>query len=153
MADAKGVEIAKAIVAQLAAASYSQTIEVERSYLPQFDRETLTKTVKVVVMNKSHDETPMNRAELRLDVSVDIGVMSALDVCDVARGDALMQLVDEIKADLAGQQQAEAAWMRTVELRDENELPYILAEANRTNTLVAAFRCHYLQTRDFEAAL
>lgn len=153
MADAKGVEIAKAIVAQLAAASFSRDIEVERSYLPQFDREQLTNTIKVVVMNKSHDESPLNRAELRLDVPVDIGVMSAIDLCDVANGDALMLLVDEIKDALSGQRQAAAAWLRTVELRDENELPYVLAEAKRSNTLVVAFRCHYLQTRDFESAL
>lgn len=149
MPQAITVQIAISIAEQLAAASFSKTIEVVRTYVPTIERDRL-RGVKVLIFPGSHDEAPFTRCDLAKTVPINVAVFAPLDTCSVEDGDALMYLIEEIKDSLATKRQAGAIWQKTEEMRDENQMPYILAEAKRSTTLASAFRLTYHAEREID---
>ena len=90
-------DIADAVVAELNAGSFSETLGVERAYQPTFDLKDM-KDLHVTVVPKSVTTAPASRADDQIDFAIDIGIQKKLGSDAKAEADALMALVSEIAA-------------------------------------------------------
>lgn len=88
-------DVADAVVAELNAASFSQTVEAVRGYVPQFDLAEM-KDLHVTVVPKGVSILPGSRSQNQHDLAIDVAVQKKLDKADNTEIDALMGLVDEI---------------------------------------------------------
>ena len=96
MADAESVLIAKAVVTELNAGTFSQAFTAERNYDPEFalsDLATLRITVIPAAITREND----TRTTQQKTYPVEIGVQKKLAETDItAEMDALLYLVQEI---------------------------------------------------------
>lgn len=88
------VQIADAVVAQLNATSFSQPLQAERHYLPQFELSEMTE-LRVSVVPRSVASKGHDRNRDSFDYRVDVAVQRKLDPTP-GNLDALMVLVEEI---------------------------------------------------------
>ena len=98
MANAIPTNICIDIETQLNAASFSQTIEAERSYIPAFERDELEDTIKVSIINNGYRRNIRTRAKNRIETttSVRIYVQTKANRNDLTRVDELVRLTEEI---------------------------------------------------------
>ena len=90
-------EIADAIVAELNAGSFGQTLGAERAYQPTFDLQEM-KDLRVTVVPKSITTAVASRADDQVDFAIDIGIQKKLGSDADTEADVLMALVTEIAA-------------------------------------------------------
>ena len=112
---ALAMDIADAVVAELALGSFSQAIAPQRMVLPEFDLASLA-DLRVPVVPKATEITGRTRSVSQYDVQVDIGVQKKLGKDLDAEVPALCELVDEIAAFLNRRPLAAApyaAWVRS----------------------------------------
>jgi hypothetical protein len=88
------LDLADAVVAQLNAATLSQSFTAERLYAPLEDLETLS-ALKVTVVPRALSTRPLSRGKDGFDYQIDIGVQQKTDLSE-AMLDGLMLLVEEI---------------------------------------------------------
>jgi hypothetical protein len=134
------VEVADSVVAELNAATLSQTFEAQRLYRPQFDAAQL-KTLRVSVVPKKIEIATASRGSNQYDVSIDVAVQKKLDSDANDAIDPLMQLVEEIGEffRLRPLASVAAAWIKT-----ENAPIYALEHLEQqrvfTSVLTLTFR-------------
>ena len=92
---ARIIDIADAIVAELASGVFSMEFTPRRRVLPESDLEDL-KTLTVTVVPKALDLNLQSRSMTRRQVQVDIGIQKRVGVDIDADVAALMELVEEI---------------------------------------------------------
>ena len=112
---ALAMDIADAVVAELASGSFSQAIAPQRMVLPEFDLASLAE-LRVTVVPKAVEITGSTRSVSQYDVQIDIGVQKKLGKDLDAGVPALCELVDEIAAFLKRRLLAGApyaAWVRS----------------------------------------
>jgi len=112
---ALAMDIADAVVAELASGSFSQAIAPQRMVLPEFDLASLA-DLRVTVVPKAVEITGSTRSVSQYDVQVDVGVQKKLGKDLDAEVPALCELVDEIAAFLKQRPLAAApyaAWVRS----------------------------------------
>jgi len=112
---ALAMDIADAVVAELALGSFSQAIAPQRMVLPEFDLASLA-DLRVTVVPKAVEITGSTRSVSQYDVQVDVGVQKKLGKDLDAEVPALCELVDEIAAFLKRRALAAtpyAAWVRS----------------------------------------
>ena len=112
---ALAMDIADAVVAELASGSFSQAIAPQRMVLPEFGLEDLAE-LRVTVVPKAVEITGSTRSVSQYDVQVDVGVQKKLGKDLDAEVPALCELVDEIAAFLKRRALAAtpyAAWVRS----------------------------------------
>ena len=112
---ALAMDIADAVVAELASGSFSQAIAPQRMVLPEFDLASLA-DLRVTVVPKAVEITGSTRSVSQYDVQIDIGVQKKLGKSVDADVPALCELVDEIAAFLKRRSLAAApyaAWVRS----------------------------------------
>ncbi len=88
------VQIADAVVAQLNATTFSQTLTAERHYLPRFELSEMTE-LRVSVVPRSVTSKGLDRNRDSFDYQIDVAVQQKLDPTS-GNLDALMALVEEI---------------------------------------------------------
>ncbi len=88
------LDIADAVVAQLNAASFSQSLTAERHYQPKFDLSEMTE-LRVSVVPRSLASKSLDRNRDTFDYLIDVAVQKKTDMSQAAL-DALMALVEEI---------------------------------------------------------
>ena len=88
-------DIADAVVAEINAGLFSQSVAATREYLPHFDLEDM-QTLRVTVVPKSVTTLPGGRGHNQHDYAIDVAVQQKLQTADNAEIDALMLLVDEV---------------------------------------------------------
>jgi len=109
------IDIADAVVAELASGSFSQPISPQRLVLPEFDLAALA-DLRVTVVPKAVEISAASRVACQHDVQIDIGIQKKLGKDLDAEVPALCELVDEIAAFLKRRPLAaapHAAWVRT----------------------------------------
>ncbi len=107
--------IADAIVAELNAATFSQSVTAARHYLPRFEL-TEMQTLHVSVVPKSIVLAGGDRSRSQGDYSVDIAVQRKFQTGDNAELDALANLVEEIADHFRAKRLSSypnAAWLKT----------------------------------------
>jgi len=112
---ALAMDIADAVVAELASGSFSQAITPQRMVLPEFGLEDLA-DLRVTVVPKAVEVTGSTRSVCQHDVQIDIGVQKKLGKNLDADVPVLCGLVDEIAAFLKRRPLTavpHAAWVRT----------------------------------------
>ena len=112
---ALAMNIADAVVAELALGSFSQAIAPQRMVLPEFDLASLAE-LRVTVVPKAVEITGSTRSVSQYDVQVDIGVQKKLGKDLDAEVPALCELVDQIAAFLKRRPLTAApyaAWVRS----------------------------------------
>ena len=108
-------DIADAVVAELNAATFSQTVAAERHYLPQFELPEM-KTLHVTVVPKGILLGTSDRARGQGDYSVDVAVQKKFETGDNAELDPHVALVEEIADHFRGRRlpsYPNAAWLKT----------------------------------------
>ena len=115
MADVKIVQLADAVVADLAAHQFSQAFTPTRAYVPTIDLQEVKDLVVTVVPN-ARSETPVSRADDQVDYTIEVGVQKKIsgDVNTSGEVDVLLALVLEIAAFLNRHRLTEAADMTWV---------------------------------------
>jgi len=109
------IDIADAVVAELASGGFSQPISPQRLVLPEFDLAALA-DLRITVVPKAVEISAASRVACQHDVQIDIGVQKKLGKDLDAEVPALCELVDEIAAFLKRRPLAaapHAAWVRT----------------------------------------
>jgi hypothetical protein len=112
---ALAMDIADAVVAELASGSFSQAIAPQRMVLPEFGLEDLA-DLRVTVVPKAVEISGSTRSVSQYEVQIDIGVQKKLGKNLDADVPALCELVDEIAAFLKRRSLAAApyaAWVRS----------------------------------------
>ena len=112
------IDIADAVVAELASGSFSPAISPRRRVLPEFELSELAE-LRVTVVPKGVEISGSTRSASQHDVQIDIGVQKKLGKDLDTEVAALCGLVDEIAAFLKRRPLAAApyaAWVRTVNL-------------------------------------
>jgi len=113
---ALAIDIADAVVAELASGSFSQPISPQRLVLPEFDLEALA-DLRVTVVPKAVEIIAASRVASQHDVQIDIGIQKKLGKDLDAEVPVLCGLVDEIAAFLKRrplQATPHAVWVRSV---------------------------------------
>lgn len=108
-------DLADAIVAELNASTFSQTITAVRQFLPQFELPEM-KTLHVTVVPRGIASGIADRSRGQGDYSVDIAVQKKLSSDDNADIDPLLALVEEIADHFHARRLASypnAAWLKT----------------------------------------
>ena len=108
-------DIADAIVAELNAATFSQSVAAERHYLPQFELKEM-QTLHVTVVPKTVVLASSDRSRSQRDYSIDMAVQKRLETGDNAELDPLLALVEQIADHFRGRRLAsfpDAAWLKT----------------------------------------
>lgn len=108
--EAKIIEIADALVAELNAATFTQPFTPERSYQPTFDLADL-KTLKVTIVPKTKTAAAGTRSASQNDYQIDVAIQKKLGTDPKAECDALMLLVEEITDHVRGKRLASVAWL------------------------------------------
>ena len=88
-------DIADAVVAEINAGSFSQSVNAQRAYLPEFELPEM-ENLQVTVVPKSVTTLPGGRAHNQHDYAIDVAVQQKLQTTDDAEIDDLLTLVDEI---------------------------------------------------------
>ena len=116
MADeAKIVRIAKAVVAELVAGSFSQPVTVDRTYRPTRELADLA-DLRATVVPRGIELSSGSRGGPSDEYSVDIALRKKLAADGDAAADALMLVVEEVAAFFARRRMSaydEAVWVRT----------------------------------------
>lgn len=89
------VQIADAVVAALNAASFSQPVAAQRSYLPQFELPEM-EDLHVTVVPKTVEITGAARGTGAYDYKIDVAVQKRFQNGDAPELDPLLRLVEEI---------------------------------------------------------
>lgn len=108
-------DIAAAVVADLNATAFSQSVAAERAYLPQFDLGDLT-ALRVTVVASGRTVQPASRSQLQVEHRIEIAVQRKLTGEDPAACDPFLALVGEIGDHLTGHRLVavpDAAWVKT----------------------------------------
>jgi len=109
------IDIADAVVAELASGSFGQPISPQRLVLPEFDLAALA-DLRITVVPKAVEITAASRVASRHDVQIDIGIQKKLGKDLDAEVPVLCELVDEIAAFLKRrplQATPHAVWVRS----------------------------------------
>ena len=112
------IDIADAVVAELASGSFSPAISPRRRVLPEFELSELAE-LRVTVVPKGVEISGSTRSASQHDVQIDIGVQKKLGKDLDTEVAALCGLVDEIASFLKRRALAAvpyAAWVRTANL-------------------------------------
>ena len=112
---ALAMDIADAVVAELASGSFSQAIAPQRMVLPEFGLEDLA-DLRVTVVPKAVEISGSTRSVSQYEVQIDIGVQKKLGKDLDAEVPALCELADEIADFLKRRSLAAApyaAWVRS----------------------------------------
>ncbi len=88
-------DIAEAVKETLNAATFSQTVDAKRHYLPLFDLQDM-QNLHVTVVPKGVAIQPGGRAHNQHDYEIDVAVQKKLSTGDNEEIDPLLTLVDEI---------------------------------------------------------
>lgn len=107
---AKIIEIADAMVAELNAATFTQSFTAERGYHPVLELPDL-KVLKVSIIPKTKTAAAGTRSASQNDYQIDLAVQKKLGAEAKAESDALMLLVQEITDHLRGKRLAGVAWL------------------------------------------
>ncbi len=91
------IDLADALATSLTEASFSLGFTANRAYRATFDLRELV-DLKVSVVPKGVEITPMDRVQNRRDILIDVGVQKKLTGVTQADMDPLMDLVEEIEA-------------------------------------------------------
>ena len=89
------VQLADAVVADLNAATFSQSFTVQRSYLPRWKLEELA-TIRVTVVPKDDVGERASRAQWQEDYQLDVAIQQRLGANETAQMDALVLLGQEL---------------------------------------------------------
>jgi hypothetical protein len=89
------VQLADAIVSDLNAASFSQPVVVQRTYLPRWKLEELA-TIRVSVVPKDDVGERASRAQWREDYQLDVAIQQRLGANEAAQMDGLILLGQEL---------------------------------------------------------
>ena len=109
------IDIADAVVAELASGSFSQSISPQRLVLPEFDLAALA-DLRITVVPKAVEISAASRVASQHDVQIDIGIQKKLGKDLDAEVPVLCELVDEIAAFLKRrplQATPHAMWVRS----------------------------------------
>ena len=110
---ALAIDIADAVVTELAGGAFSQNFTPERRVLPEYELADL-KDLRVTVVPAAVETSGASRTLSQHDVQIDLAVQKKLDAADNAEIDALMGLVEELAEFLRTKRQfGDAAWVRT----------------------------------------
>jgi hypothetical protein len=109
------LDIADAVVAELVTGSFSQPFLPTRAYAPVRDLSEM-KDLQVTVVPRSVEEDLAGRSSLQSRYQIDIAIQQKIDTASNTQADALMALVEEIKAHFRLRRLAGlgAIWLRTV---------------------------------------
>ena len=88
-------DIAEAVVAELNAASFSQSFTAARAYSPEFELPDM-ETLRVTVVPTGITTQPGSRSHRQHDYTVDVAVQKKLQSADNDEIDALMTLAEEV---------------------------------------------------------
>lgn len=108
-------QVADAVVAALNAASFSQPVTAERSYLPQFELAEMDE-LHVTVVPKAVEVSIAARDMAAHDYKVDVAVQKRFQTGDAAELDPLLRLVEEIAGHFRFKRlegYPDAAWVKT----------------------------------------
>lgn len=89
------VQLAEAVVADLNAATFSQSFTAQRSYLPRWKLEELA-TIRVTVVPKDDVGERASRAQWQEDYQLDVAIQQRLGANETAQMDALVLLGQEL---------------------------------------------------------
>jgi len=89
------VQLADAVVADLNAATFSQSFTAQRSYLPRWKLEELA-TIRVTVVPKDDVGERASRAQWQEDYQLDVAIQQRLGANETAQMDALVLLGQEL---------------------------------------------------------
>lgn len=130
------VQIADTLTADLEAAAAAETFAVvftpERRYLPAYDLHELTDLAVTVVPHPEPADELASRDREQHDARVWVAVQQRVDPDDNAAIDALMDLVEQLKAWVRGHSIADATGARYVRLENK---PAFSPEKLRTQRL------------------
>lgn len=138
------LEIADAVVAELADGSFSATFVPQRQVLPAKELSDLA-DLQVTVVPKAVEISGASRSVSQYDVQIDIGIQKRLSGDPDTEVPGLLDVVDEIAAHLRGRPLADApqaVWVRTA--NEPVYAPEHLAE-QRTFTSVLTLTYRVLQ--------
>jgi len=144
MSDALAVLVADAVVAELNAGTFSESVSAVRSFLPEYDLKDL-KDLRVTVLPAGDDLSSESRGANRRLVRVEIGIQKRLPTGEEAEAEemqALLLLLEEIKAYLAGRTlggQPAARWLAT-----ENSPIYDPETVQEHRSFLSVLRVSYL---------
>ncbi len=108
-------DIADAVVTELNAATFSQPVAAERTYLPVFELPEM-KDLHVTVVPRDVAIAPSARSHNQHDYAIDVAVQKKLTDADNAEIDPLVSLVDEIADHFRFKRlpaYSEAMWVKT----------------------------------------
>jgi hypothetical protein len=102
MPDAIPVSVCKAIATSLTGGSFSQTISVDRKYVPAHSVKDLQSVYKVTVVNNGYRRNVNTRRKVYVEstIAARVYVESAVAANDVAAVEALVYLTEEIREHL-----------------------------------------------------
>ncbi|MFM7842918.1 MAG: hypothetical protein ACKPEY_01640 [Planctomycetota bacterium] len=89
------LQLADVIVADLNAATFSQSFITERSYLPRWRLEDLS-TIRVTVVPKDNVGERASRSQWQEDYQIDVAVQQRLGSNEQDQADGLIQLAEEL---------------------------------------------------------
>lgn len=89
------VQLADAVVADLNAATFSQSFTAQRSFLPRWKLEELA-TIRVTVVPKDDVGERASRAQWQEDYQLDVAIQQRLGANETAQMDALVLLGQEL---------------------------------------------------------
>lgn len=89
------VHVTDAVVAALNGATFSQPVNAERSYLPQFELPEM-EDLHVTVVPKTVEITGATRGTGTYDYKIDVAVQKRFETGDATELDPLLRLVEEI---------------------------------------------------------
>ncbi len=107
------VAIARGVEATLRTAAFSEAVEVLRTYDVGRCLEEIT-APRILVVSGGRAIEQFSRSETQRDYAVDVALQAPCRLTDLARGDALANLADQVIERLAGKPQAGLAWLRLV---------------------------------------
>ena len=89
------LQIADAVVAELAAGSFDQELFVERLYVPDFDLEEMDE-LRVTVVPRELRVSGLNRTQCSYEADIDIAIQKKFKLGSAAEIDPLVELVEAI---------------------------------------------------------
>lgn len=111
--DARVVQIAKAVQTALRDAALSQSVSVERKYLPVLSQRDMGTTITVTVVPTGDDWSTDSRDSHQEDIEISVVVRAKVAAGSrQAQVDGLVKLVEEIKDALQGPMGG-ATWIRS----------------------------------------
>ena len=108
------VTVAKQVVTEINAHTFTTAITAVRKYLPEFDLKDMA-TLHCTVVPKSMETVTANRAAEQDDIAIDVVLQKLADPADLAAVDALASLAQEV-ADFFARHtltDGSASWVRT----------------------------------------